>query len=78
MRRVMPCDRKVLNRRSASVFVAAAVLAGAMGLECDQDARAVFRQEATPAIGEGVKTIVNGVLDGWIDAVIEAGDGPSE
>ncbi|GMU23964.1 MAG: hypothetical protein AMXMBFR13_40410 [Phycisphaerae bacterium] len=65
--------------RSAAVgLVLTTVLLGCMGPGCDHDAAQTFRQEATGAIGDGVKTIMNGVLDGLIAAVEEAGDGPSE
>jgi|GEM_PF-3235292 len=52
-------------------------LLGATGLSCDDEASATFRQEATGAIGEGLKTMVNGVLDGFVAAIESAGDGSS-
>ncbi len=65
-------------RRSVGLgLLLSAILLGATGLSCDDDAAAVFREEATSAIGAGVKTIVNGILDGLIAAVEAAGDGGS-
>ncbi len=47
------------------------------GAECDSEARASFRAAATGPIGDGVKSILNGILDGAIAAIEEAGDGSS-
>lgn len=64
--------------RGPQAMLACSLMLGVtMGLSCDSDAAATFRQTATGPIGEGVKTIVNGVLDGWIAAIQEAGDGPN-
>lgn len=46
------------------------------GVNCDSDAAYTFRQTATGPIGSGIKTIMNGILDGAIAAVQGAGDGP--
>jgi hypothetical protein len=66
------------------------LLASTMGLSCDQDAQAVFRQSATHSIGEGVKqflggdpeqavnTIVSATIDGLAAGIEQAGDGPGE
>lgn len=70
-------DRRRLAGSPAGLLICAGILLGAAGPSCDHDAATTFRQEATGAIGEGVKTIMNGVLDGLIAAVEEAGDGPS-
>ncbi|NLX20824.1 MAG: hypothetical protein GXY55_04010 [Phycisphaerae bacterium] len=64
-------------RSGAMGLVLMMVLAGSAGLSCDSDAQTEFRQTATQAIGNGVKTIVNGILDGWIAAILDAGDGAS-
>jgi hypothetical protein len=67
--------RRTLTRGPAALLVCGLILTATMGPSCDSDAAATFRQTATGPIGEGVKTIVNGVLDGWIAAIQDAGDG---
>lgn len=62
-------------RRAVLGLVLAAVVVGASGPGCDHEAAAVFRETATGPIGDGVKSIVNGVLDGMIAAIENAGDG---
>lgn len=76
----MQPPRSLSDRLSGAVFamITACILIGVAGPSCDSDAAAVFRQEATAPIGEGVKTIMNGVLDGLIAAVQDAGDGPQD
>lgn len=64
-------------RRVGRALLALALAAGATGFSCDSDAAATFRQTATDDIGQGVKTIVDGVLDGLIAAIQDAGDGSS-
>ncbi len=65
-------------RRSAGVgLVLAAILIGGVDVTCDSDAGATFRQEATSAIGDGVKTILDGIVDGVVAAIGQAGDGTS-
>ncbi len=70
--------RAIMRRRGAE-RVAAALVAGlaacSMGLSCDSNAQAAFRAEATSAIGSGVKTILNGIVDGLVAAIEQAGDG---
>jgi len=51
------------------------IMVGSMGPSCDSDASATFRETATSAIGDGVRTIMNGLLDGAIAAVEAVGDG---
>ncbi len=63
------------RRIMASLLLAAGLLFPTMGLECDQEAKAAFRDAATGTIGEGVKTIFNGILDGIIASIEDAGDG---
>ncbi len=65
----MKCGR--LLRGLTALFL----LGAGMGLSCDSDAAAEFRSVATSPIGEGVRTIMNGILDGVIAAVQNAGDG---
>ncbi|HOB74999.1 MAG TPA: hypothetical protein PKG54_10775 [Phycisphaerae bacterium] len=65
-------------RRAVLGLVLVAVLVGASGPGCDHEAAAAFREAATGPIGEGVRGIVNGVLDGVIAAIENAGDGGSE
>jgi hypothetical protein len=47
-------------------LISLAVVIGGAGLDCSNEAYDVFRQEAAGDIGEGVKSIVNGFLDGVI------------
>ena len=63
------------TKRIGVGLILAAILLACCGPRCDSDAEAVFRQEATGPIGEGVKTIMNGVLDGFIASIEQAGDG---
>lgn len=65
-------------RPVAGGLALALIVAGTPGLGCDGDAATVFRQTATGAVGSGVKTIVNGVLDGVIAAIEQAGDGDQD
>jgi len=58
-------------------FTAIMILAGTTGLSCDSNASAAFRETAAGTIGEGVKTILDGVIDGLIAAIQQAGDGSS-
>ena len=46
-----------------------------MGISCSGDAAAAFRQTATSSIGAGIKTILDGIVDGMVAAVESAGDG---
>lgn len=75
--------------RPAAAFGCSVLLIfGVMGLSCDQDAQAVFRQTATGSIGDGVKqfldgdgeqaanTILEAAIDGLVASIREAGDGP--
>ena len=59
-------------------LVLVGLLVGLAGTGCDSDAQADFRQEATESIGEGVKTIVDAVIDGFVAAIVNAGDGTTE
>jgi hypothetical protein len=61
-----------------AILILGLILAGAPGVDCDHEAATTFRQTATGPIGEGVKSIVNGVLDGAIAAVQNAGDGAGD
>lgn len=61
--------------RIIRVVLVPLLLWGCAGLRCDSDAASTFRSVATSEIGEGVRTIMNGILDGLIAAVEEAGDG---
>lgn len=64
-------------RTAAAGLVLLSALVGVSGLSCDGDASKAFRETATGPIGEGVKGIVNGLLDGAIAAIESAGDGDS-
>lgn len=75
-------------RRWATAGLTLALAGSSMGISCDQDAQAVFRQSATNSLGEGVKqvlggdaetglnTIVTATIDGLVDSIVAAGDGP--
>ncbi len=39
------------------------------GADCDSNAQDAFRETAAGPIGNGVKSIVDGMLDGWVAAV---------
>lgn len=72
--------RRRMVRRGRSCLLCAAMLTGAMGLSCDQDAQAVFRQTAVPEIASGLKsefggTFFDAVVDGLSAAILSAGDG---
>lgn len=59
-------------KRAALGIVLAAMVAGSTGVGCDSAARAAFRDAAVSPIGEGVRTAMNGVLDGVIAAIDNA------
>jgi hypothetical protein len=72
--------RRAEHSRWGKVLAAAvlsAILFGSAGLNCDQNAQADFRNTATSAVADGVKTIIDGLIDGWAAAVQNAGDGSS-
>ncbi len=62
-------------RTAAFGLILAAILVGGAGLDCDQDAQAEFRNTATSAIADGLKTILDGLIDGMASAIQNAGDG---
>jgi len=64
-----------VNRTFKITVILSAILMTSMGLSCDSSALTAFRQEAASSIGDGIKTIVDGVIDGLIAAVEDAGDG---
>jgi len=73
--------RRTEQSRRGRALVAAALLAivlGGTGLDCDQNAQAEFRNTATSALADGVKTIIDGLIDGWAAAIQNAGDGSSD
>lgn len=87
---MMTSRRWHLRYRPVAIAGLCATLAlGAMGLSCDQDAQAVFRQTATGTIGSGVKqfldgdgeqavnTILGAAIDGLVASIQQAGDGPA-
>jgi len=65
------------GRSAATGIVLAGLLLGVTGVSCDSDAQADFRQEVAGSIGQGVKTIVDAVIDGFVAAIVNAGDGSS-
>jgi len=65
------------GRFAATGLVVVGFCLAALGTGCDSDAQADFRQEATASIGEGVKTIVDAIIDGYVAAIVNAGDGSS-
>jgi hypothetical protein len=68
--------RQIVGRAICGL-VLAAVLVGVTGTGCDQSARASFREAAVGPIGDGVRSAMNGVLDGVIAAITNAGDSSS-
>ena len=64
-----------LGRSICAAMIMTAIMAGATGLSCDSDAAATFRQETTQDIGDGIKTILDAVVDGLVAAIEQAGDG---
>jgi len=66
------------GRSAATGLVFLGLLVGVTGSGCDSDAQADFRQEATESIGQGVKTIVDAMIDGFVAAIVNAGDGPTD
>ena len=69
--------RDGFGRSAAIGFVLVGFFLAALGTGCDSDAQADFRQEATESIGQGVKTIVDAIMDGYVAAIVNAGDGSS-
>ncbi len=63
---------------AGKALLTALLLLASTGVSCDGDAANTFRKEATDDIGEGVRTIFNGVIDGVIAAVETAGDDDEE
>ena len=70
--------RGKFGRSTATGLVLLGFLFGVTGASCDSDAQADFRQEATQSIGQGVKTIVDAVIDGFVAAIVNAGDGATD
>lgn len=66
--------RQIIGRVACGL-VLVAVLVGVSGTGCDHDAQTAFRQAAVGPIGDGVRSAMNGVLDGVIAALENAGDG---
>jgi len=60
-------------RRAVLGLVLVAVVVGVAGTGCDHAAQTAFRQAAVGPIGDGVRTTMNGVLDGVIAALENAG-----
>jgi hypothetical protein len=71
-------DRVFLSggwKRAVGMTVICCILfVGTSGLSCDSEAFTIFRKNASSAVGEGIKTIFDGIVDGLV-AAAEAGDG---
>ena len=67
-------NRCGLRKHLAGGLLAMVVLFGGTGLNCSSETYSVFRETATSEIGDGVKTIVNGILDGIIAALSNSDD----
>jgi len=63
-----------LFRLGAAGLLVGALLLGTCGAGCENSD---FRQTATEAIGSGLKTILDGIIDGLVAAVSNAGDASS-
>jgi hypothetical protein len=66
------------TRGVVTAAVLVAIVVGASGVSCDHEAATVFRQTATGPIGDGVKSILDGILDGVVAAIENAGSGDSD
>ena len=67
-----------LGCSEASGLVLLVALLGWAALGCDNDTLTTFRQTATTSVGEGLKTMLGGLLDGAVAVIQNAGDGSSE
>lgn len=80
---------RTVAHSAGRIILAGALLAGVMGVSCDENAQAVFRQSATEPIASGIKAVLSGnpadgigaivsaAIDGWAESIIQAGDGPA-
>ena len=66
-----------LRKHVAYGLITMAVLFGGTGLNCSSDTLDIFRQEAASEIGDGVKSIMNGILDGIIATLSQTDDSSS-
>jgi hypothetical protein len=77
----MQRSHRASSRRIVGRIVAGLVLVwvsvSAAGASCDHDAQTAFRQAAVGPIGDGVRSIMDGTLDGIIAALENAGNGSS-
>ena len=63
-------------RFAAAVLICGAILAGAMGAGCDiPAASSEFREAAGSSIEQGIRSIIDGILDGIFAVIDQAGDG---
>ncbi|MBP7936945.1 MAG: hypothetical protein KA354_20065 [Phycisphaerae bacterium] len=70
-------------RRGGMCLLWAAMLVGTMGLSCDQQAQAVFRQTAVPEIAAGLTSAYGGtffdaMVNGLSAAILSAGDASTD
>jgi len=63
-----------IRKYFAQLLIGMAIVFAVTGASCDSDTFATFRSEAITGVGDGVKSIMNGILDGIIAAVSDAGD----
>ena len=61
-------------RFAALGLMLTALLFASTGASCENSD---FRDTAASAIGDGIKTILDGIIDGAVSAVANAGDGES-
>ncbi len=66
--------RRTLKRVAAGLVLGCVVV----GFNCDHNAQTAFREAAVGPIGDGVKSIMDGTLEGIIAALENAGDGSNE
>jgi len=66
-----------LAKCTVTLLMPGMILFTSAGVSCDSNAAASFRESATGPIGDGVKTIVDAVIDGAVAAIKDAGDGSS-
>ncbi len=66
--------RRTFKRVAAGLVLACVVV----GFNCDHNAQTAFREAAVGPIGDGVKSIMDGTLEGIIAALENAGDGSND
>ena len=66
------------GRSGIRILIIASLAMCVMGSSCNSDAASVFRHTATSSIGEGIRVILYGLVDGVVAAVESVGDRESQ